>query len=207
MPSAARAALQAAFAKQYGHYKLHPTLVQAKLVDYFDGRGESVVDVRFDVDRDDQPAWEQGWLERAEDAGVDGNADRKDLVRWLLARSAPITAGSAASGATALALTTLEAHGTIVAPDAAAALAVALAAGDAGDELMQSTCPLCVAYLYFGRAFDADEAAWYEQQRAAVAGRDGVTIDVRELKAYRKRHEGTTATSLEHGQVGSALAE
>ena len=58
------------WAKRYGRHRLHPELVQAKLVAFFAGRGESVDELPLAVDKEDMEAWADEWRQRAADAGA-----------------------------------------------------------------------------------------------------------------------------------------
>ena len=59
-PSATQAALEGVLKVKYGRHSLLPS-VQAKLVTYWVCRGESVADLPWDVDVDDEAGWQAEW--------------------------------------------------------------------------------------------------------------------------------------------------
>ena len=93
LSAAGKTAHEAFWALRHGRFQLHPDLVQKLLVDHFAARGEAVIDLPVDVDRDDTETWAQEWRDRASDAGVTGKADTEAIINLLKARTA---AGQAA---------------------------------------------------------------------------------------------------------------
>eukprot|EP00966_Prymnesium_polylepis_P123890 2865040-Prymnesium_polylepis.1 len=58
LDAAGKAALVAEFKVRHGRHLLNVGLIVGVLSDYFAGRGESVADLPWDVDLDDEQAWE-----------------------------------------------------------------------------------------------------------------------------------------------------
>ena len=67
---AAKAALRAELQGRHGRHVLHRERIVDALVTYCGGRGESVADLPFDVDNDDEQAWEKEWRTLASSASI-----------------------------------------------------------------------------------------------------------------------------------------
>ena len=112
-PSAAELALEAEFAIKHGRYALSKPLIRDKLIAYWSGRGETLVDLPLDVDNDDVTSWEGEWKAMAASAGVADAVDQNRLIGWLKARANPAV-GSGGTHSESLAsrvMTSLEAAG------------------------------------------------------------------------------------------------
>ena len=112
LSSSAVAALEAALALKHGRFVLH-TDVRAKLVKYWAGRGESLTELPWDVDKDDESTWEGEWKMMADAADIKDPSDIFKLIAWLRAKSAPSSASSK-STVVERTLKSLEAHGVVV---------------------------------------------------------------------------------------------
>ena len=76
LSAAATAALRAEFSVRQGRFSLSTSLIVDKLVTYLAARGEGINDLPFDIDRDDEEAWEKEWRQLATSAAV---ADALDI--------------------------------------------------------------------------------------------------------------------------------
>ena len=95
-PSAAAVALKGLFSQPYDRYKLTTNMVTL-LVDFFDGRGESIADLSLACEAADWASFEAEWKAYARDANISSEGDQVRLVGWLRARmSAPGTAANSA---------------------------------------------------------------------------------------------------------------
>ena len=101
-PSAAAIALKGLFSQTFDRYKLTASMV-TRLVDFFDGRGETVVDLSLACEASDLASFESEWKGYAQDATITSEGDKIRLVGWLKARMASTKAGGAtdAAGGTA----------------------------------------------------------------------------------------------------------
>ena len=104
---AATAALKAELSVRHGRFSLNKSLIVNVLVNFLAGRGEGINDLAFDVDRDDEDAWEAEWRQIATSAGVNDPLDRDRLVYWLRARSRPANSAREATGTSNVAITAL----------------------------------------------------------------------------------------------------
>ena len=84
-PSARALALKGLFAASYDRFRL-PTSVVDALVAFFDGRGESVVDLSLACEAADLASFEAEWKAYARDSGITSDGDKIRLVGWLKAR-------------------------------------------------------------------------------------------------------------------------
>ena len=75
-------ALKGLFSQTFDRYKLAPSVV-TRLVDFFDGRGESVVDLSLACEAAGLPSFEAEWKGYAQDAGITSEGDKIRLVGWL----------------------------------------------------------------------------------------------------------------------------
>ena len=142
LDAAATAAVKAKLSKRHGRHHL-PANVVAKLVQFFTGRGESLVDLPLDVDDDDVDAWEKLWGVIAEDAGVDVSSDRLRVVQYLHVRSKPASGATRdATGVANVAIMALEANGVAISSEAAAAMQNALAVAEAEVRAASSAPPM-----------------------------------------------------------------
>ena len=90
----------------------------------------------------------------------------------------------------------LDSHGFSVSRDLRADLENAIAAGNAGTENEECCNALAVHILYLGRAPDASEDAWWQDQSNRLGGRVGGKVEITKSPTYKKAHIKSTATVL-----------
>ena len=208
----ATVALREFFKAQHGRHKL-PVNVQASLTRYFARRGESLQELATAVDVDDVEAWEEEWMESAEDAGVAEKADRKKVVRWLKEQNKPTTlVASTPDSKINAVVKALEAEGVNLGADGQLALQRQLKANEAGDARAQCTSALTVFLLYTLQAPSKEDEEWYEEQRRQVVGSaefdpDGTmaTIDIRRCKSYLRLLKDSSLPTLERALLKPSL--
>ena len=182
-PSAAATALKGLFSATHDRYKLTPSMI-SNLVTFFDGRGESVVDLSLACDASDLASFEAEWKAYARDSGITSDGDQIRLVGWLKARMASGKSGDKAdSGTAAVVVGALESLGHSLSSTDATALAAKLADRERGELENQCVGPLAAAILYFGRAFRDAEHMEYMAQYAHLGGSGGV-VDVTRFDSY-----------------------
>jgi hypothetical protein len=183
---AAKAAHAAFWAAKHGRV-LAKDLVQDKLLAYFAGRGEALVDLPTDVDTDDSTSWQSEWETIAKSAGITDEVDIGRLVQWLRKRAAGPSAGKAV-GAAGRALETLETHGITLSAAVVSDLEKTLSSGEAGDIVAQSTSCLCVALIYVGKPFEPDDAERWQRLHSGLsptsAAMGGGQIDICQFESY-----------------------
>jgi hypothetical protein len=180
MPSlgaAAEAAHTAFWAGSQGGKTLSSEHIQKKLVPYFVGRGEALVDLPTDVDVDDVEGWKQEWEAIAASAGISDPVDCGRLVKWLQKRSAGPTSVRS-QGVAGRALETLEAHGVSLSSAVISELEKNLASGEAGDVLAQSTSCLCVGILYTGKPYEPEDCERWERLRGSLVPGQCGTVNI-----------------------------
>ena len=152
-PSAAAVALKGLFSQTFDRYKLTASMI-TRLVDFFDGRGESVVDLSLACEASDLASFEAEWKGYAHDATIISEGDKIRLVGWLKARMASTKAGGAtdaAGGTAAVVVGALASLGHSLSSTDTTALAAKLAEKERSESENQCVGPLAAAILYFGR--------------------------------------------------------
>jgi hypothetical protein len=180
---AAKAAHTALWAQRHGGRVLGQERVQAKLVEYFAGRGEAVVDLPVDVDVNDKAGWQGEWKLIAASASIDDAVDVDRLIKWLEKRSSG-PSGVKSTGVAAKALETLESHGVVLSASIISDLEKNLALGEAGDAAAQCTSCLTVGILYTGAPFEPDDEERWQRLFGSLAPGGGGQIDVCRFPGY-----------------------
>ena len=164
-PSARAIALKGLFSEPYDRFRL-PAAVVTALVDFFDGRGESVADLSLSCAASDLERFEAEWHGYAADATITSVGDQRKLTGWLSARmqSAAGAVTEKASGTAGVVINALEEIGRPLDGTEAASIRAKLAAKEKGEETDQCVGALCVAILYLGRAFKESEQKEYSAQ-------------------------------------------
>jgi hypothetical protein len=201
---AARAALDALWAEKHGRFVIRPEC-RTQLTDYFGGRGDYVMELPLDVDKEAIDEWRSEWRTIARSAGFTDALDSIRLVSWLEARGAPSAAAAAAGGVLKLSLQALDNHGIVVSASAIAELGRVLSAGEAGDTLSQCTCCLAVWILYFGQPPSAEDAEKWELERARVHDIETGRIDVNRFESTVKLMKRTMLVTLERALKSPTL--
>ena len=180
---AAKAAHAALWSARHGGRVLGQERVQDKLIAYFAGRGEAVIDLPVDVDVNDKDSWRSEWKLIATSAGIDDDVDVARLVMWLEKRAAGPT-GVKSTGVAAKALETLETHGVTLSPAVISDLEKNLALGEAGEAAAQCTSCLTVGILYLGTPFEPEDEDRWLRLHGALAPGGGGQIDVCRFPGY-----------------------
>ena len=208
-PSARALALKGLFSEPYDRFRL-PAAVVTALVDFFDGRGESVADLSLSCAASDLERFEAEWHGYAADAGITSVGDQRKLTGWLSARmqSAAGAVTEKASGTAGVVINALEEIGRPLDGTEAASIRAKLAAKEKGEEADQCVGALCVAILYLGRAFKESEQKEYSAQFLYMGGVEGI-VDVTRMESYIEFHNSTKdrdVLSLERAVRGASAS-
>ena len=193
--AAAEAALKGEFGKAYDGVRLLGN-VQAKLVEHFAAKGQSLQDVKdmLVVSKNQPERTERYWqklLSADLAAPIAEESEIERFLMWLHARHLGGTLGGAGvhtNDQVKRALEVLDQHGHTVSADIRQDMEAALSRGEEGNERDQCCNALIVHILYLGRAPEAIEEAWWQEQYARLGGRLGGKVEITKSPTYQKAH-------------------
>ena len=201
LTAAGKAALVAEFGKVWDGVRLLGS-IQSAIVDHFAAKGESLTDVKdmLVISKTNPAGTEKFWRDLlVEDVKLTSAADVQRFNMWLHARN--LGGGAGGFGAYSndqarRALDVLDSHGMQVSGDIKTDLETALALGEAGSEREQCCNALVVHILYLGRAPEAIEETWWQDQYNRLGGRMGGRVEITKSPTYQKAHHKTSESVL-----------
>ena len=213
-------ALKAFWAKQYKGKQLLPE-VQQSLLGFCLAKGLTMaaLPLTIPVDKDDLEDWVDEVKDMALEAGLTGDYDIGQVVRWLKARSKPDVDSSTSSLTASMDLAqiaqrALELAGPV--SDAQAAnLRQALATAERDKGNAQYVCIETVWLIYYGLAPSAECIAWYDDAMCKVnaaelgtTDAEGIcTVDVRDCPSKLIRHAKTCSLAVVLKSGGQPLSD